>query len=101
MFRTGIFRSFLAIGIIFVVALGLLSTFYGHTHAAAQFDTEQLWGTTSNTYWEPTIAADPSSNWVYQLTTNTSAKQILFRSSSDGGNVWGSSINVCPLKSTP
>ncbi len=101
MFRTSIFRSFLTIGMVLGVVLSLLFTFYSHAQAATQFDTEQLWGTTSSTYWEPTIAADPSSNWVYQLTTNTSASQILFRSSSDGGTRWGSSINVCPLKGTP
>ena len=101
MFRTSIFRSFLTIGMVLGVVLSLLFTFYSHAQAATQFDTEQLWGTTSSTYWEPTIAADPSSNWVYQLTTNTSASQILFRSSSDGGTTWGSSINVCPLKGTP
>jgi hypothetical protein len=100
MFRTSIFRSFLTIAMVSVVVLSFLFTFYSHAHAAVQFDTEQLWGTTSNTYWEPTIAADPSSNWVYQLTTNTSASQILFRSSSDGGDTWGSSVNIC-LKGTP
>jgi hypothetical protein len=101
MFRASIFRSFLTIGMALGVVLSLSFTFHDHAKAATQFDTEQLWGTTSNTYWEPTIAADPSSNWVYQLTTNTSAKQILFRSSRDGGNVWSTSINVCPLKGTP
>jgi BNR repeat protein len=100
MFRTSIFRSFLTIGLILGVVLSLLFTFLSHSKAATQFDTEQLWGTTSNTYWEPTVAADPSSNWVYQLTTNTSAAQILFRSSSDGGTTWGSSVNICP-KDTP
>ena len=84
MFRTCIYRFFLTIGMVLGVMLSLLFTFYSHAQAATQFDTEQLWGTTSNTYWEPTIAADPSSNWVYQLTTNTSASQNLFRSSSDG-----------------
>ncbi len=33
-------------------------------------------------------AADPSSNWVYQMTTQQRPDYLLFRASSDGGRTW-------------
>jgi hypothetical protein len=48
--------------------------------------------------WEPAIAADPSSSYVYQMTTRYSGPKacngcpfpvIIFRASADGGTTWG------------
>jgi hypothetical protein len=61
-----------------------------------RFDSERLWSTCND--WEPAIAVDPNSSYVYQLTTrydgptpcqNCPAPYIIFRSSSDGGATWG------------
>ena len=35
--------------------------------AASGFDSERLWGPYND--WEPAIAVDPGSTWVYQMTT--------------------------------
>ncbi len=94
-------RSGLPIAVILGVVLNFLFALGVHAQVAAHFDTEQRWGTTSNIYWEPTVAADPSSNWVYQLTSDQVTYQILFRSSSDGGTTWGPSKPICPLRGTP
>ncbi len=60
------------------------------------FDSERLWSAYND--WEPAIAIDPISSYVYQLTTryngpapcqNCPAPYIIFRSSSDGGATWG------------
>jgi hypothetical protein len=49
-------------------------------------------------YWEPAIAADPSSSYVYQAVTYINASKtcsgcpgtaVFFRASSDGGSTWG------------
>jgi hypothetical protein len=63
--------------------------------AAPRFESEQLWGTTNDINWEPTIAADPASSWIYQLTSDQKSLHILFRSSSDGGNSWNPARVVC------
>ncbi len=64
--------------------------------AAPGFDSERVWGGQDD--WEPAIAADPSSNYVYQMTTRYSGPSpcngcpfpvIIFRSSSDNGATWG------------
>ena len=49
---------------------------------AATVDSEALLGTTADNNWEPAVAADPSSNYVYQVTTSVANNphQILFRS---------------------
>lgn len=63
--------------------------------AATGFDSERAWSGYDD--WEPAIAADPSSTYVYQLTTRYNGPaacngcpfpNIIFRSSSDGGNTW-------------
>lgn len=64
-------------------------------NVALHFDSEQLWGTVNDTNWEPAIAADPSSAWVYQLTSNQQGLHILFRSSSDSGVSWNPAQVVC------
>jgi len=64
--------------------------------AAAGFASERVWSGEDD--WEPAIAADPSSSYVYQLTTrytgtkpcnNCSLPAIVFRASSDSGATWG------------
>ena len=63
--------------------------------AAPGFDSERVWSGEDD--WEPAVAADPSSNFVYQMTTRYSGPKacngcpfpvIIFRSSSDGGATW-------------
>jgi hypothetical protein len=82
--------------------VGIIIAWPSLASAVDDFYPEQRWGTDTNNYWEPTIAADPSpgSSMVYQLTTDLSKKQILFRSSSDGGYTWSSSIQVCVYPGT-
>jgi hypothetical protein len=64
--------------------------------AAAGFDSQRVWSGEDD--WEPAVAADPSSNFVYQMTTRYSGPKacngcpfpvIVFRSSSDNGVTWG------------
>jgi hypothetical protein len=71
------------------------------------WSSEQRWSPLND--WEPNIAADPSSSWLYQMTTQYGGAQvcrhgmghcILFRSSPDQGRTWGTSIvmlrRTCP-----
>jgi hypothetical protein len=69
------------------------------------FDSERLWGTGDD--WEPAIAADPSSSWVYQATTryggpkactSCSDPAIIVRASSNGGSTWGADTYICACK---
>jgi hypothetical protein len=80
------------------IPASLLAIDKGPTLSAltAGFDSERLWSAYDD--WEPAIAVDPSSSYVYQLTTrydgpepcrNCPAPYIVFRSSSDGGATWG------------
>ncbi|HLF28526.1 MAG TPA: sialidase family protein [Anaerolineae bacterium] len=64
---------------------------------AEGFDSERLWS--GHNDWEPALAADPSSSYVYQLTTRydgpapcnrCAGPWIIFRRSSDGGATWES-----------
>jgi hypothetical protein len=59
------------------------------------FDSERVWSTFDD--WEPAIAVDPGSSYVYQLTTRydgpapckrCAGPYIIFRRSSDGGAHW-------------
>jgi hypothetical protein len=61
----------------------------------AGFETERLWGAPGRDDWEPVNAADPSSGWVYQMTTKQRPNFLLFRSSDDGGTTWNRSRHVC------
>ncbi len=63
--------------------------------ARDRFDSERLWGANDRDDWEPVVAADPSSSWVYQMTTKQRPNFLLFRSSSDGGVTWNRSRHVC------
>jgi len=60
-----------------------------------RFAAEHLWGKVSQNNWEPTVAADPGSNWVYQLTSDQDSLKILFRGSSDSGDTWGPAKSFC------
>ena len=62
---------------------------------APGFDTERVWSVQDD--WEPAIAVDPRSSYVYQLTTRFSGPRpcgacplptIVFHSSSNGGATW-------------
>ena len=64
--------------------------------AATGWDSERVWSGYDD--WEPAIAADPSSSYVYQLTTRYTGPVpckgcplpiIVFRASSDGGATYG------------
>ena len=67
----------------------------GWRTAEPRFEREQLWGPPGANRWEPTIAADPESSWVYQLTTGQRPNYLLFRASSDGGRTWGAARHLC------
>ena len=62
---------------------------------ALAFEREQLWGRVDQNHWEPVTAADPTSPWVYQMTTDQRPDYLLFRASSDGGRTWGMPRRVC------
>ncbi len=69
--------------------------------AAPSFTSEQLWS--ANDDWEPAIAADPNSSWVYQATTRIDQNlggTIVVRTSSDGGVTWGADQVVSDSYST-
>ena len=61
----------------------------------ATFELEKLW-TAASTDWEPYIAADLGSQWVYQATTRATSTRmkIMVRASSDGGVTWGNDVLV-------
>lgn len=61
----------------------------------AQFERERLWGPPDANHWEPVNAADPSSNWVYQMTTDQRPDYLLFRASNDGGRTWREPRHIC------
>ena len=76
--------------------------------AAAGWAPEQVWSATAND-WEPAIAADPGSNWVYQATTRYGGPKactqcpdpaIIVRASSDGGLTWGPDRYICACRNT-
>jgi hypothetical protein len=94
-------RSLFPIAAILVLLLNFLFVSGAHAQETKRFGTEQRWGLNKDVYWEPTVAADPHSNWVYQLTSDQINFHILFRASSDGGATWGHSIHICPLPGTP
>jgi BNR repeat-like domain len=69
---------------------------------------EQRWSPKND--WEPNIAADPSSSWLYQMTTQYGGPAvcrprmghcILFRSSPDRGKTWHKSIVMSRWKCSP
>ncbi len=70
--------------------------------APAGFPSETLWSSSND--WEPSVATDPSSSYVYEMTTRYTNKFcgkgvahcMAFRSSSDGGTTWSADKTVCP-----
>ncbi len=92
-------RSLAVVGALVVIAF-LLETLSLAAIAAPttpSFASEQPFSGTG-AYWEPTVAVDPSSPYVYQAVTYINASKtcsgcpgtaIFIRSSSDGGSTWG------------
>ena len=71
----------------------------------AEFDSERVWSAYND--WEPAVAADPSSSYVYQLTTRydgpapcgrCAGPWIVFRRSSDGGLTWQADQFLTPCR---
>lgn len=60
------------------------------------FDSERVWSGLDD--WEPAIAADPNSTYVYQVTTrlNTGRATIWFRRSADSGATWEPDFRPLP-----
>ena len=80
-----------------VSAAALLGASPATAGAAGTFATEQLWQAGTDD-WEPTVAVDPSSSYVYQMTTRYGGQKacgkglghcIILRASSNGGATWG------------
>ncbi len=65
------------------------------TAGAPRFESEHRWGNSTETRWEPVVAADPESNWVYQMTTNQHRDFLLFRASANGGATWEPTRLIC------
>ena len=91
-------------------AIGLLAAAppaAGARRPPPSFASEQLAGTLADDNWEPTVAADPSSSYVYQAVTGIGAHEcaehncpgtsILVRASSDGGATWGPFVFACGI----
>jgi hypothetical protein len=93
--RTGLaVLGALVVAVVLLQALALLAA-AGPT--APSFASEQAFPGTG-AYWEPTIAVDPSSSYVYQAVTYINASKtcpscpgtaIFLRASPDGGATWG------------
>src|SRR5579863_4721729 len=62
---------------------------------SARFESEHRWGNGSDNRWEPVVAADPSSPWIYQMTTGQRPDYLLFRASSDRGATWSPARHIC------
>lgn len=59
------------------------------------FEPERRWGLLQRNDWEPIVAADPSSSWVYQMTTPQNPNALLFRASANGGATWNAPRHIC------
>ncbi len=86
-------------------AVVLVASTMGMTAAhAAGFGTETVWNSNTDD-WESTVAADPSSSYVFEMTTRYGGNKVcaglvkkhcvVFRSSSNGGSTWGSDQVIC------
>src|SRR5262245_27031188 len=66
------------------------------SEAAAGFDSERVWSGFDD--WEPAMAADLNSSYVYQVTTRLSSGRatIWFRRSSDSGATWEPDFRPLP-----
>ena len=65
--------------------------------AASGWDSERVWS--GNDDWEPFVAADRSSSYVYQMTTrfNAQISGIFIRRSADGGATWLPDQLIAPV----
>ncbi|MFY9665344.1 MAG: sialidase family protein [Candidatus Cybelea sp.] len=63
--------------------------------APPRFKSEQRWGSRAENRWEPVVAADPASSWVYQMTTDQLPDSLIFRASQDGGRTWLPTRHIC------
>ncbi|HYL26763.1 MAG TPA: hypothetical protein VEW74_02950, partial [Candidatus Nitrosotalea sp.] len=73
-------------------------TVASHASRAARpshFERENRWGSDGDNRWEPVVAADPSSRWIYQMTTGQRPDYLLFRASSDRGATWSPARHIC------
>ncbi len=77
-----------------------------HSAPPPTWQSESLWSATNND-WEPAIATDPGSNYVYQATTRYGGPKacqqspdpaIIVRASSDGGVTWGPDRYICSCR---
>lgn len=59
------------------------------------FETERRWGDSTETRWEPVVAADPDSSWIYQMTTSQHKDFLLFRASNNSGRSWQPTRLIC------
>ena len=98
-----VIASVLVVGMFVAVAVGLavpLATAGSRTG----FDSEQMFSAGND--WEPHVAADPISSFVYMVVTGRDAKEcrqcpqpsILVRVSPDSGASWGPARFVCGIK---
>ena len=65
--------------------------------AAPGWDSERVWSGQDD--WEPFVAADPSSSYVYQMTTRFNARLsgIFIRRSTDSGRTWDAGQLIAPV----
>jgi hypothetical protein len=91
-----------------VLSAAFLGGSTGAANAAGGFATEQVWQAGADD-WEPTVAADPSSSYVYQVTTRYGGQKacgkglkhcLLLRASSNGGTTWGTARVLPPTANT-
>ena len=91
-----------------ISSAALLGGSSGAANAAGGFASEQLWQVGVDD-WEPTVATDPSSSFVYQVTTRYGGQKacgkglkhcLLLRASSDGGITWGTARRLPATSNT-
>ncbi len=86
------------LGVLIVVSVNgaIAATNAPGAASSPSFASEQVFSPTADD-WEPTVAADTSSSWVYQAVTYINASKtcsscpgtaVFFRASSDGGSTW-------------
>ena len=91
-----------------IFAAAFLGVSAGAARAAGAFATEKVWQASADD-WEPTVAVDPSSSYVYQVTTRYGGQKacgkglkhcLLVRASSNGGTTWGTEVLLPPTSNT-
>ncbi len=97
------FRTGLIIGLLVLVSVGLAAPATPGVKKGG-FDSERVFS--SGNDWEPNVAVDPSSSYVYMVVTGRDAKEcrqcpqpsILVRVSPDRGATWGEPQFVCGVE---